>query len=171
MDWVNVNEYYLSYLRAYERRIPFSDYGKNKYKPFFGILFETNDLLYVTQISHPQERHKKIKQQKDFYKIYDPDVSTRLIAVVNLNYMFPTPKNEVFPFDKKKIDTYRIFMDEKEKSKYIDLLEKEIKVINSLDLCSAARNIYEMKYKYPDSFLAQRCLDYKKLELYAKEWI
>lgn len=170
MHWININEKYLDYLRSYESRIPHSDYGKNKYKPFFGILFETQDLLYVTQISHAQPRHQRMKKQPDFYKIYDPDLPSRLIAVVNLNYMFPVPKSEVTSFEKKKIDTYRYFSDNAEKSKYIDLLDKEMKVINRLELSFAAKDIYEKKYQYPNSPLARRCLDYRMLEVYAKEW-
>lgn len=171
MHWINVNEKYLDYLRKYEKRIPYSNYGENKYKPFFGVLFEQDDLLYITQISHPQERHKKLKNQKDFYKIYDPVNLSRLIAVINLNYMFPIPKNEVYGFEKQKIDIYRTFVDAREKSKYIDLLDKELKEINKLNLSSVAQEIYKNKYDYPDSKMAKRCLDYKKLEEYAKIWI
>ena len=124
MKWINVNEKYLDYLREIEKRIPRTNYGTDKYKPFFGILFEVDDLYYVTQVSHPQERHKKLKQQKDFYKIFDPKNPKRLIAVVNLNYMFPIPKTQTTPFIKKNIHTYRTFISEKDKSKYIDLLQK-----------------------------------------------
>ncbi len=170
MNWVNVDERYLDYLRSYESRVPFSDYGANKYKPFFGILFETDDLLYITQISHAQSRHLNMKQQKDFYKIYDPATPSRLLAVVNLNYMFPVPKSEAYPFEKKKIDTYRTFSSEMEKSKYIDLLDTELKVINGMDLDIAAKKIYENKYKFPESAIAKRSLDFKELEKYAKRW-
>lgn len=34
MKWINVNESYLDYLRNVERRIPKTDYGKDRYKPF-----------------------------------------------------------------------------------------------------------------------------------------
>ena len=51
MKWINVNEKYLNYLRAFEGRIPRTDYGSDKYKPFFGILFETEDFYYITQVS------------------------------------------------------------------------------------------------------------------------
>ena len=66
MNWINVNEDYLDYLRETEGRIPRTDYGTDKYKPFFGILFEVGDLYYITQVSHPQQRHRNLKQQKDF---------------------------------------------------------------------------------------------------------
>lgn len=170
MNWIIVNEKYLNYLRNFESRIPYSDYGKNKYKPFFGVLFESHSLLYITQISHAQPRHDKMKQQKDFYKIYDPDQPFHLLAVINLNYMFPIPKSEASLFEKKKIDTYRTFQSASEKSKYIDLLDKELAVINTLDLSSAALEVYRIKYAYPESPIAKRSLDYKELEKCAGCW-
>ena len=71
-NWVVVEEAYLDYLRAAEPRIPFSDYGTDKLKPFFGTLFEVGDLVYVTQVSHPKPRHAKMKNSLDFHKIYVP---------------------------------------------------------------------------------------------------
>ncbi|MBQ9983381.1 MAG: type III toxin-antitoxin system ToxN/AbiQ family toxin [Lachnospiraceae bacterium] len=43
MRWVIISENYLSYLRSVEPHIPNSEYGKYKFKPFFGVLFETDD--------------------------------------------------------------------------------------------------------------------------------
>lgn len=116
MNWIRVNEEYLDYLRQYEARIPFSDYGDDKCKPFFGTLFEVDDIAYITQVSHPQERHKKLKNLPDFKKIFDPKDRSRLIAVVNLNYMFPVPKAEIEKMEYKNIESYRTFKDEKEKT-------------------------------------------------------
>lgn len=168
MKWINVDEKYLDYLRSIESRIPRTDYGSDKYKPFFGVLFETDNLYYVTQVSHPQKRHINMKQQKDFYKIYDPDNPSRLIAIVNLNYMFPIPKEYTHDFEKKKIDTYRTFDSEKSKSKYIDLLDKELKVINTLKLDEKALFIYNLKYKKPNDKISKRCIDFKNMERVAK---
>lgn len=171
MEWINVNEEYLDYLRKIEKRVPRTDYGENKYKPFFGNIFEKDDLCYITQISHAQERHRKLRQQKDFYKIYDPKDPSRLIAVVNLNYMFPIPKSEVFPFYKKKIESYRKFSSSEEKSKYINLLDKELFVINSMNLSQKAKDIYDLKYRFPDSNISKRCFDFKMLEVLAKDYV
>lgn len=168
MKWIIVDENYLDYLRSIESRIPKTDYGSDRYKPFFGVLFETNNLYYVTQVSYPQKRHQKMKQQKDFFKLYDPDNPTRLIAVVNLNYMFPIPKEYTHDFEKKKIDTYRTFKSEQAKSKYIDLLDTEIKVINSLNLGEKALYIYKLKYDKPQDSLSKRCIDFKDMERLAR---
>lgn len=170
MKWINVNEDYLNYLRASEGRIPRTDYGSNKYKPFFGVLFETNDLYYITQVSHPQPRHNGMKQQKDFYKVYDPKQPSRLIAVINLNYMFPIPKTETSPFEKSKIHTYRTFATERDKSRYIDLLDMELSAINSMDIGTKASELYAFKYKYPKHAVSKRCIDFKNMEKLALQY-
>jgi protein AbiQ len=170
MKWINVNEDYLDYLRQAENRIPRTDYGTDKYKPFFGILFEVGDLYYVTQVSHPQARHTNLRQQKDFYKLYDPKNPNRLIAVVNLNYMFPIPKNSTTPFAKKDIHTYRTFKTETEKSKYIDLLDTELLVINSMDMGTKAQDLYKLKYDKPNDVVSKRCIDFKAMEQLAVKY-
>ena len=170
MKWINVNEKYLDYLRANEGRIPRTDYGTDKYKPFFGVLFEVDDLYYITQVSHPQPRHSGLKQQKDFYKIYDPRQTNRLIAVVNLNYMFPIPKTETTPFEKSKIHTYRTFQTESEKSRYIDLLDKELIAINTMNIGKKAENLYKFRYEHPEHVVSKRCIDFKKMEQLAKKY-
>lgn len=79
-------------------------------------------------------------------------------------------KNEVSPFIKKDIDTYRTFKSVEEKSKYIDLLDSEMKMINTMNLSDAAKDLYEKKYAFIDLRISQRCLDYKALEEYARKW-
>ena len=164
MKWINVNEKYLDYLRETEERIPRTDYGTDKYKPFFGVLFEVGDLYYVTQVSHPQQRHRNLRQQKDFYKLFDPKNPNRLIAVVNLNYMFPIPKDQTTPFVKKDIHTYRTFKTEEEKSKYIHLLDTELTVINSMNIGTKAEELYKLKYDKPNDSVSKRCIDFKAME-------
>lgn len=169
MNWIVINEQYLDYLRKIERRIPNSNYGDDNYKPFFGLLFETDKFYYVTQVSHPQNRHINMKANIDFKKIYDP-VDGHLIAVVNLNYMFPIPKNMLEYLKYKDIDKHRTFESETAKSKYIDLLKTELKVINSMKLTKAALNVYENKYRTPTSDLAKRCIDFKAIEAFAEQY-
>lgn len=47
IKWITISEKYLSYLRRMDSRIPHSDYGKNRFKPFFGVLFETNNVALI----------------------------------------------------------------------------------------------------------------------------
>ena len=173
-DWVIIDEKYLDYLRAIENRIPLSDYGTDKFKPFFGVLFEVNDLVYVTQISHAQERHKRLKNNLDFYKIFLPDknptLPDRLVAVINLNYMFPVPKSLIKTLEYKDIDQHRTFNSLAEKSAYIDLLNKEMAQINTMDFENKAKYLYELKQKFPNDPVAKRCVDFVSLEVHAAKY-
>lgn len=65
MNWYTVESLFLNNLRIYENRIPHLDYGENKLKPFFGKLFEVENLVYITQVSHPKIRHNKLKENLD----------------------------------------------------------------------------------------------------------
>ncbi|RCX18243.1 protein AbiQ [Anaerobacterium chartisolvens] len=130
---------------------------------FFGSLFENGDMEYISQVSHPQDRHLKLKQQVDFYKIYNPE-DGRLMCVINLNYMFPIHKSLLIDLEYKNIENYRTFTSDIAKSKYIDLLNIEIKAINRLPIITSAIKIYENKYRYPNDRVSQRCFDFKRLE-------
>ena len=165
MQWKIINELYLNYLRNnYESRIPYSDYGQDKFKPFFGSLFNIGDMVYVTQISHPQERHNNLKQNLDFYKIYHPE-SGRLLSVINLNYMFPIHNSLLVDLKYKDINKHRTFSNDEEKSKYIDLLDIELKAINELPIINNAQKIYKLKYDFPDNYISKRCFNFKRLEI------
>ena len=165
MKWYFINNDYINYLKRFESRIPNVDYGSDKLKPFFGSLFEIGNLVYVAQVSHPKERHKTLKSSKDFIKIYN---KYDLIAVVNLNYMFPVLKEELINITYKDIDKFRSFKNSLEKSKYINLLKKELKEINNSNIDLKAKRLYTFKYQFPDDKISKRCFDFKKLEELSK---
>jgi protein AbiQ len=167
MNWFTVEEEYLTYIRSHEGRIPKTDYGDGKFKPFFGALFEVGDLVYITQVSHPQRRHYNLKEDMDFVKLYD---GTRLIAVVNLNYMFPVHKSRLINVEYKNIEYFRTFENDKEKSDYITLLKREMKEIKKRGLDQRAFDLYERRYKYPSDRVSCRCIDFKNLEQKSKEY-
>ena len=174
-NWVVIDENYLNFLREFEHRIPISDYGVDKYKPFFGVLFETDDLAYVTQISHAQPKHAKMKNAQDFVKIFIPDrnptKADRLVAVIHLNYMFPIPKSMIEYLEYKDIEKHRVFKSPEEKGKYIDLLTRELTQINNLHLDVKAKKLYEQKRRFPDNIVSSRCVDFCALELLAKSYV
>lgn len=166
--WQIINKDYLKYLRKYENRIPFYDYGSDKMKPFFNILFEIDNLVYVTQVTHPKTRHYNMIEQLDFFKIYDNN--NKLLCAVNLNYMFLVPIDEMKELQYKDIDLYCTFQDNIKKSKYIKLLQTEMKFIRTRNFDEKALKVYQNKYQNPNSKIAQRCLDFKQLEIYAEQW-
>lgn len=159
--WKYIDEKYLLKLREVEPRIPLTDYGSDKFKPFFGVLFTVGNLSYVTQVSSPKPRHYSMSNQKDFQKLYKDD---NLLCVVNLNYMFPVPTNLLIDVKYKEIEKYRTFKNEKEKSKYITLLKDELSLINSMNISIKANNLYYHKINYPNDTISKRCLDFIELE-------
>ncbi|MFH4353853.1 type III toxin-antitoxin system ToxN/AbiQ family toxin [Lactobacillus helveticus] len=62
-------------------------------------------------------------------------------GVVHLNYIFPAPESAIFNVTAQNITNFRRFSTEQQKSKYIDLLSKEPKVINNQE------NIASRAYK------------------------
>ena len=162
MNWYTLDAQFLSYLRGFECRIPEIDYGQNALKPFFGALFEINDLVYLTQVSHPKKRHISMKVNKDFYKLYDKN--NCLIGVVNLNYMFPIPKKYLIEVTYNNISNFKNFKDDTEKNKYITLLKKEMKEIKSKNIKDRASDLYKHKYTFPDCPISKRCFEFKELE-------
>ena len=169
MKWVIVSEKYLNYLRnKYDNRIPYTNYGENKFKPFFGELFKINEYSYITQITSYKPRLDKIKEGKDFYKIYK---NNKLIACINLNYMFPVLTKDLYYIKNyNDIDKFRQFNSLKEKSNYITLLKYELEEINKKPITISAKYLYKNKYEKPNNNLSKRCLDYKNLEKGCKEY-
>lgn len=168
-EWKYINESYLDYLREnYEPRIPRTDYGDDKLKPFFGVLMTAGNLAYVTQISSAKPRHNTMKQQLDFYKITQ---NMQTIAVINLNYMFPVPLAELTSLKYRDIDQYVHFDSLKRKHDYIALLKYEMSEIQKLPLEESAKHIYEIKYSKPEHSVSKRSFDFKKLEQAAHQWL
>lgn len=161
MKWYTVDEAFLDYLRHHENRIPRTNYGPDKFKPFFGELFSIGDLVYITQVSHPQARHFSMREDVDFYKLYH---GNRLIGVVNLNYMFPVYRSKLIEVKYGDIENFRTFETIEKKNSYISLMRKEMRAILSKNLDVSAQNLYIRKYDYPNDRISMRCIDFKDLE-------
>jgi len=73
----------------------------------------------------------------DFLRSYE----TRIPKIDYGNDMFPIPYKMIKDLDYKTIGGLRTFNDEVSKSKYIDLLKTEIKIINEL-ICLKVLRIY-----------------------------
>jgi len=179
MNWCSIDSVYLNDLRSTEKRIPYSEYvvdGQKRFKPFFTPLFTVLDLTYITQISSPKERHKKMKDNLDFIKIYKKEEDKTegtldFYGVINLNYMFPVPSKYIYELKNSDIDTVREFESEETKSKYIDLLSKQMDIIKTLDLPTQAKKLYDLKNSAPGSKVSIRCFDFKNLEIAATNYV
>lgn len=161
MKWCTIDKDYIDFLKKTDKRIPNIEYGKNAFKPFFSPLFERNGLVYVSQVTSPKPRHYKLKESQDFLKLYD---NNRLIGAVNLNYMFPVPKALIINVEYNNIQKFRMFNNNEDKSKYINLLKAEMKEIKTKDIQTKAKNLYKLFEKSPEHNVVKRCLNFKLLE-------
>lgn len=168
LKWITIDKNYTDYLRENcESRIPNTEYGSDKLKPFFGILFEVGDLVYVTQVSSYKPRHSYIKNDIDFIKVLHKGKG---ICVINLNYMFPVPKRYVSVLKYKYIDNYLTFKSENDKGNYIALLKMELSEINKLNISAKAQRLYNYVIHNPYKKVSERCFNYKLLEKYAQSY-
>lgn len=167
MRWYSIEESYITYLREVENRVPFIDYGSDKFKPFFGNLFEIGDLVYVTQVSSPKGRHYKMTENIDFYKLYR---GKKMLSVVNLNYMFPVPKEFLKEVNYGELDNLLVFDNKESKSFYIGLLKSELKEIKNKKINLRAEELYAFRYVHPEDKVSKRCFDFKALEIKANEY-
>jgi len=169
MRWKTVSTDYLDYLRKIEGSIPRTDYGNAHWKPFFGELFRVGNLVYLAAVSSPKEKHLKMKNSPTFSKVYHPK-GNQLLAVVNLNYMFPAPESIVSNLSYADIDSVRDFSSDQERSKYIRLLKDEISAIDNLNIDQKAKKLYDLKIKFPNSPISKNCLNFEALETAAHKW-
>ena len=49
-------------------------------------------------------------------------------------------------------------------------MKTELKVINTMELDKVAIKVYNNKYDKPDSNLAKRCIDFKKMEILSLQY-
>ena len=85
--------------------------------------------------------------------------------------MFPIHKSLVKDLEYKDIDQHRTFKSEHEKSQYIDLLSKEMGAINKINMEGKAKSLYYRKATFPDDFVSKRCIDFRKMELFAQKYM
>lgn len=130
-------------------------------RPFVGIVVICNKQKYCIPLSSPKPKHFKMKNDKDFSKIYDK--KEKLIGVLNFNSMIPVDDSVIQPID------IRLYSNDSPKDKhYKGLLNDQ------LDWCNRnqeaieikANKLYVLVTETPDKMrnLTRRCCDFKKLE-------
>ena len=101
----------------------------------------------------------------DFHKLQDESTGY-LYAVLNLNNMIPVPDNCLTQLKYNQVESFRSFSNEKEKTDYVYLLQKEKALIDNVQdtLQNKALKLYQKCIAKPDSSLAARCCNFKMLE-------
>ena len=80
--------------------------------------------------------------------------------------MIPVPDNCLTQLKYNQVESFRSFSNEKEKTDYVYLLQKEKALIDNVQdtLQNKAMKLYQKCIAKPDSSLAARCCDFKMLE-------
>jgi protein AbiQ len=133
--------------------------GKDN-RPFVGIVVVCCDKQYCVPLSSPKEKHKKMKNDVDFYKIIDAD--GKLIGVLDFNNMIP-----VRPELLREVDVKIHPKDSQSIKNYKNLLIDQISFCrqNQEVIIAKANKLYKMVGKKNASGpLKRRCLNWKNLE-------
>ena len=80
--------------------------------------------------------------------------------------MIPVPDNCLTQLKYNQVESFRSFSNEKEKTDYVYLLQKEKALIDNVQdtLQNKALKLYQKRIAKPDSSLAVRCCNFKMLE-------
>ena len=135
-------------------------------RPFVGVVIIHDNLAYCIPLSSPKEKHRTMKNDRDFSKIVDK--KGKLIGVLNFNNMIP-----VFEDVLHKVDIRVRSSDDPGTKAYKGLLNDQ------LDWCNANREAIEKKggklydliiYEKGSYVLRKRCCDFRKLERVMEKW-
>ncbi len=151
MDWYVVDKEYINYLKQFD--------------PHVGILLTIGRFNYYVPISSAKPKHSKMSNSLDFHKLQD-NTTKYLYTVLNINNMIPVPDECITQLKYNHIEEFRSFVNEKEKTDYIYLLQKEKALIDQAQdiLQNKAMKLYKKCISKPDSSLATRCCDFMILE-------
>ena len=128
-------------------------------RPFIGVIVICNDKQYCVPLSSPKEKHKTMKNDVDFMKIFDGD---KLIAVLNFNEMIPVRTDVIAPLNmrQEKNDDVKTKHYKKMTSKQLSFCQK-----NQDTIVRKANRLYDLITSEKASFnLRKRCCDFVKLE-------
>lgn len=110
-------------------------------------------------LSHPVEKHKKMKPRADFDKIIDK--RGKLIGVLNYNLMVPVTDEQI-----QRIDLGKMRTDTPADNHYKDLCIDELTWCrrNQENIVNKANVLYSLCMEPSDYKGKDRCPDYKKME-------
>ena len=158
---VKLNSNYCDYLRQFDNKVPYN-YNEKELRPFIGVLFRIDNLMYFAPLSSTKAKHLKLKSKLYFLKI-----DNGKLDAINFNNMLPvTNKNNINIDLNKKCLT-------KTEEKYVKLLSEQIFWLNrnSEKLYGRSKKLYD---KYINGTLekniSKRCCNFKLLEEKCREY-
>ena len=166
--WCRISKKYIKYLKKIEPKIINIRYKGEKIKPLFVPLFLIeNDLVYMGQILTYKKKFDLLEDNFNFIKIYS-EKGTEILGKINLNYMFPVPKNELFFIDSSNIKYFLNYKSKNQESGYTQLSERVLKLINSKTIVNKSKDFYNKVINR--NVIENKFLNFKLLEEEAKKW-
>ena len=158
---VRVSSDYCDYLREFDNKVAYNKYEK-ELRPFIGILFKIDKCEYFAPLSSPKEKHKKMKNTVDFFKIKNGE-----LGAVNFNNMIPVNENN---YSLVELNKETLTMSE---LKYQKLLREQLEWLNAnyYQVKNKSFKLYELynNGKLPENIM-KRCCDFKLLEEKCKQY-
>ena len=158
---VRVSSDYCDYLRKFDNKVAYNKYEK-ELRPFIGILFKIDECEYFAPLSSPKEKHKKMKNTVDFFKIKNGE-----LGAVNFNNMIPVNKNNYSLVELNK-ETLTI-----SEFKYQKLLREQLEWLNAnyYQVKNKSFKLYNLynNGKLPENIM-KRCCNFKLLEEKCKQY-
>ena len=158
---VRVSSDYCDYLRKFDNKVAYNKYEK-ELRPFIGILFKIDECEYFAPLSSPKEKHKKMKNTVDFFKIKNGE-----LGAVNFNNMIPVSKNNYSLVELNK-ETLTV-----SEFKYQKLLREQLEWLNAnyYQVKNKSFKLYNLynNGKLPENIM-KRCCNFKLLEEKCKQY-
>ena len=150
---VNIDKKYLDYLRNFDNRVPKEYINDNaRRRPYIGIAFQINSLLYFIPLSSKKTKFFKLKNKIDFYKLDNGN-----LGAFNFNNMVPVSEKVIIIYN----------VDNEEDIKYKNLVLKQLRYINRR-INKIKRKAFRIYDKFINDKLDRstknRCCNFKLLE-------
>lgn len=160
MRLYNIKDDYIEFLKQFDHKVPQNKSGK---RPYVGIIFKIDDYDYFAPMSSPKNKHRNMKNTKDFHKI-----NSGSQGAINFNNMIPVPQSALKEIDINGIQDIR----------YKDLLNAQLQFMNSnrVTLQKKAEKLYSLvtsddrTLSNQDLKVKSRCCNFERLQNEAKNY-
>lgn len=160
MKFYHIKEDFIAFLRQFDSKVA---ENKNQSRPYVGVVLEINSVKYYAPFSSPKQKHKKMKNGKDFRKI-----NNGMYGAINFNNMIPVLDSALIEIDIANISDV----------KYRRLLQNQYNSIKADEkgILKTAENLRKLIFEDEnnlsehDRIVKQRCCNLVLLEEKYIEW-